>query len=283
MTGQVYKVHTDSYSVKINENIIKCGARGILKRRGDGISVGDFVEVDNGTIIRVLDRKNKFIRPNVANIDYVAAVVSPTPKPDFYLIDKLYLNAVKEGVDFFIVVNKCDIDDQLLNEIKSEYGALGVEIFCVSAKTGNGIEQLKNKLDGKLTVLAGQSAAGKTSIVNSVFGLELKTSEVSEKILRGRHTTTRSEIFEFDKIKIIDSPGFAVIDAMVDLIDLPKCYPEYFEVEHLCKFRDCSHTREPDCKVKELVDLGVLSKKRYERYIEIYDEISKRRVVYEKN
>ena len=199
MTGQVYKVHTDSYSVKINENIIKCGARGILKRRGDGISVGDFVEVDNGTIIRVLDRKNKFIRPNVANIDYVAAVVSPTPKPDFYLIDKLYLNAVKEGVDFFIVVNKCDIDDQLLNEIKSEYGALGVEIFCVSAKTGNGIEQLKNKLDGKLTVLAGQSAAGKTSIVNSVFGLELKTGEVSEKILRGRHTTTRSEIFEFDK------------------------------------------------------------------------------------
>ena len=82
---------------------------------------------------------------------------------------------------------------------------------------------------------------------------------------------------------MIDSPGFAVIDAMVDLQDLPKCYPEYFEVEHLCKFRGCAHISEPDCKVKELVELGVLSKKRYDRYIEIYDEISKRRIIYEKN
>ena len=131
--------------------------------------------------------------------------------------------------------------------------------------------------------MAGQSAAGKTSIVNSAFGLDLKTGEVSEKIARGRHTTTRSEIFEIDDIKIIDSPGFAVIDAMVDLLDLPKCYPEYVEVEYLCKFRGCSHVSEPDCRVKELVNLGVLSKKRYERYIEIYDEVSKRRIIYEKN
>ena len=181
MTGQVYKVHTDSYSVKIDEKLNKCGARGILKRRGEGISVGDIVEVDKNTIVRVLDRKNKFIRPNVANIDYIAAVVSPEPKPDFYLIDKLYLNAVKENVEFFIVVNKTDIDAQLLSEIKSEYGALGVDVICVSAKTGDGIEQLKDKLNGKLTVLAGQSAAGKTSIVNSAFGLELKTGEVSER------------------------------------------------------------------------------------------------------
>ena len=91
----------------------------------------------------------------------------------------------------------------------------------------------------------------------------------------------RLEIIE--GVKIIDSPGFAVIDAMVDIADLPRCYPEYFEVEHLCKFRDCSHTNEPECKVKELVDSGVLSKKRYERYIEIYNEVSKRRVIYEKN
>lgn len=283
MTGQVYKVHTDSYSVKIEEKLNRCGARGILKRKGEGISVGDIVDIENDTIKSIHKRKNKFIRPNVANIDLIAAVISPEPKPDFYLIDKLYLNAVKEGVEFFIVVNKTDMNADLFSVIQQEYGSLGVEIVSVSAKDGVGFDLLKNKLNGKLTVLAGQSAAGKTSIVNKLFGLDLKTGEVSEKIARGKHTTTRSEIFEKDNIKIIDSPGFAVIDAVVDLIDLPKCYPEYFEVEHLCKFRGCSHISEPDCKVKELVNSGVLSKKRYERYIEIYEEISKRRIIYEKN
>lgn len=283
MIGQVYKVHTDSYSVKLDGKLYKCGARGILKRKGEGISVGDFVEVEKDTIVAVCDRKNKFIRPNVSNIDLIVAVISPEPKPDFYLIDKLYLNAVKEGVEFFIVVNKADMDCDLYTEILSEYGNLGIEVLSVSAKSLEGIDKLKEKLAGKLTVLAGQSAAGKTSIVNASFNLELKTGEVSEKIARGRHTTTRSEIFECGEIRLIDSPGFAVIDAMVDLQDLPKCYPEYFEVEHLCKFRGCVHISEPDCKVKELVELGVLSKKRYDRYIEIYDEISKRRIIYEKN
>ena len=115
-----------------------------------------------------------------------------------------------------------------------------------------------------------------------MFNLQLKTGEMS-KILRGKHTTTRSEIFEQDNIRIIDSPGFAVIDAMVELDELSSCYPEYVEVENQCKFRGCSHVNEPQCKVKELVSLGVLSKNRYERYVEIYNEISKRRIVYEKN
>ena len=283
MTGQVYKAHTDSYSVKCGNQLHKCVARGILKRRGNDIAVGDLVEFENGVIKAVHERKNRFIRPNVSNIDLIVAVVSPEPKPDFYLLDKLYVNAVKENVEFLIVVNKSDIDDTLYKNIVSEYNGLGIDILCVCAKSGLGIDALKNKLKDKLTVLAGQSAAGKTSIVNTSFGLELKTGEVSEKIARGRHTTTRSEIFEFGEIRLIDSPGFAVIDAMVELDELPRCYPEYAEVEHECKFRGCSHISEPQCKVKELVDNGTLSKSRYQRYIEIYEEISKRRIIYEKN
>lgn len=283
MTGQVYKAHTDSYSVKCGNQLYKCVARGILKRRGNDIAVGDLVEFENGVIKAVHERKNRFIRPNVSNIDLIVAVVSPEPKPDFYLLDKLYVNAVKENVEFLIVVNKSDIDDTLYKNIVSEYSGLGIDILCVCAKSGLGIDALKNKLKNKLTVLAGQSAAGKTSIVNTSFGLELKTGEVSEKIARGRHTTTRSEIFEFGEIRLIDSPGFAVIDAMVELDELPRCYPEYVEVEHECKFRGCSHISEPQCKVKELVDNGTLSKSRYQRYMEIYEEISKRRIIYEKN
>ena len=283
MLGQVYKAHTDSYQVCVEGKLYNCKARGVLKVKGNGIAVGDFVNVENNTIISVCERKNKFIRPNVANIDLVVAVVSPEPKPDFYLIDKLLLNCVKEGVDFAIVTNKSDISYALFNEISKEYNDLGVDIISVCAKTNEGVKELKSKLNGKLCVLAGQSAVGKTSIINAMFDLNLKTGDLSEKISRGKHTTTRSEIFEYGDIKIIDSPGFAVIDAMVELDELPNCYPEYLQVANECKFRGCSHISEPECRVKQLVELGVLSKTRYERYKEIYNEISKRRIIYEKN
>ncbi len=283
MQGQVYRASSDSYSVKVNDKIIKCRARGVLKIKSDGISVGDYVEVKDDLIVSVLPRKNKFVRPNVANVDLVVAVISPEPKPDFYLIDKLYLNAVKEDVDFVIAVNKTDVDSLLFNKIKNEYGKLGINVFSVCAQNGDGIDYLKNLVVGKLTVLAGQSAVGKTSIVNTTFNLNLKTGAVSDKILRGKHTTTKSEIFEINGVKLIDSPGFAVIDAMVTAEELPDCYPEYALVSSDCKFRGCKHVSEPDCKVKELVKKGELSSERYDRYVEIYKELSNRRAVYEKN
>ena len=283
MIGQVYKVHTDSYSVKCGEQLYQCGARGVLKKRGEGILVGDIVNVENQTIVSVQKRKNRFVRPNVANVDLVVAVVSPQPKPDFFILDKLYLNAVKEDVEFIIVVNKVDVSDLLLKQVLLEYGNLGVQILELSTKTQSGIKQLISKLQGKLTVLAGQSAVGKTSIVNALFGLDMKTGDLSEKIERGKHTTTRSEIFEKENLKLIDTPGFAVIDAMLGLEDLPLCYPEYFNVSEKCRFRGCTHVNEPGCEVKRLVEAGELSLKRYERYVEIYKEISIRRNIYEKH
>lgn len=283
MVGQVYKAHSNKYQVKCGEKLYTCGARGVLKIKSDGICVGDFAEFEKGVITRVLQRKNRFIRPSVTNVDVIVAVVSPLPKPDFYLIDKLLISAIKEDVDFIIAVNKPDIDDTLINSVKSEYGGLGFPIIEVSAKNGKCIDKLKDMLKGRLSVLAGQSAAGKTSIINSMFNLDLRTGDLSEKIARGKHTTTRSEIFEFGEYKIVDSPGFAVIEAMVTLDQLPECYPEYFEVSKDCKFRGCSHVSEPDCKVKELVESGKLSKNRYVRYVEIYNEISKRREIYEKD
>ena len=281
--GQVYKVHTNKYFVKVKENLVQCDARGLLKIKSDGILVGDFVEIEKTTIVKVLERKNRFIRPNVSNVDSVVAVISPEPKPDYFLIDKLSVNALKEDVEFVLVVNKSDIDAKLFDEIKDEYSNANVKIFSVSSKTGEGIEDLKSYLGGKLSVFAGQSAVGKTSITNSMFSLQLKTGDLSQKIVRGKHTTTRSEIFECDNVRIIDSPGFAVIDADVELDDLRIFYPEYLEVANLCKFRGCAHVSEPNCKVKEMVENGVLSKKRYDRYVQIYKEIQSRRISYEKD
>lgn len=283
IVGQVYKAHSNKFWVKTRDGLIKCDARGLLKIKSDKILTGDFVEVENNTILSVKPRKNRLIRPSVANIDLIVAVLSPQPKPDYYLIDKLLINAIKENIDFCIVLNKNDIESDIYQDVVKEYSNLGFRILSVSSTNGKGLDKLKELLNGKLSVFAGQSAVGKTSITNAMFNLDLKTGEVSEKIERGRHTTTRSEIFEYEGIRVIDSPGFAVIDADVSVDDLPQCYPEYFEVTSECKFRGCSHVNEPNCKVKELVNNGVFSKNRYERYIEIYNEIKNRRTIYEKN
>lgn len=283
MQGQIYKLHSNFYTIKCDDEFYSCGARGVLKIKSDGLCVGDYVEFDGKAITKVFERKNRFIRPSVSNIDAVVIVVSPAPAPDFYLIDKLILNSVKEDVEIVILVNKTDVDGKIFDKIKSEYQALNVKILPICVYENKGVEQVKDLLRGKLSVLAGQSAVGKTSLINLLFGLNNKTGELSDKIVRGRHTTTRSEIFEKDDIKLIDSPGFAVIDADVSKEEFPECYPEYLEVSNQCKFRGCTHTSEPQCKVKELVEKGILSKDRYERYVEIYEQVSKRRIIYEKD
>jgi ribosome biogenesis GTPase len=202
LLGQVYKVQTDTYVVKCGEETILCNSRGLIKKRGKGIVVGDYVNVEKSVVTEVFKRNNQFIRPSVSNVDVIVVLVSPEPKPDFYLIDKVLVNAVKEGVNVVFAVNKTDVDESLYDEIVKQYGVLGYEIIKVSAKNKNGVEQLKNKLIGKLSVLVGQSAVGKTSLVNAMFNLSLKVGELSD-IGRGKHTTTRSEIFEYDGEKYI--------------------------------------------------------------------------------
>jgi len=267
LIGQVYKVLTDTYEIKCENQLIVCKSRGNVKKKGEGIVVGDYVDVENGVVLSVKQRKNRFIRPSVSNVDAIVLLISPEPKPDYYLIDKVLVNAIKENVKVYFAVNKTDFDDSLYKEIINEYSHLDIEILKISAKTKFGVNELKEKIKDKLTVLVGQSAVGKTSLVNAMFGLSLKTGELST-IGRGRHTTTRSEIFEYDQVKVVDSPGFAVIDAEVDAEDFNEYYPEYFEASNACKFRGCKHIDEPDCKVKELVKQGVFSEKRYFRYKE---------------
>ncbi len=282
MIGQVYKVQSDTYLVKCQNETIICNSRGVVKKRGEGIIVGDFVELENKVIKKVLERKNRFIRPSVSNVDLVVLLISPEPKPDYYLIDKVIVNAIKENVRVIFAVNKADNNIDLYSEICNEYKDLGIEMLKISAKTGQGVDELKQKLKGRLSVLVGQSAVGKTSLVNAMFNLSLKTGELSD-IGRGRHTTTRSEIFEIEGIKVVDSPGFAVIDAEVSAEEFPEYYEEYFNVSNECRFRGCRHIDEPDCKVKQLVNEGVFSLNRYQRYKEIYLDLLKRRKIYEKD
>lgn len=283
MTGQVCKAHSSNFFVKSGDEVYKLCARGILKRKGDNILIGDYVEFSQGVITKVLDRKNFFVRPSVANIDSVIVVISPEPKPDFLLIDKLLINAFNQNIDVFFAINKSDLDDGLYDSVVKEYRACDIKFLKISAKDRSGTDDLKSLLKGRLNLLAGQSAVGKTSLVNALFGLELKTGELSEKILRGRHTTTYSEIHEYDGVRIIDSPGFAVIEAEIAADGLPSLYPEFCAYSENCRFRSCTHINEPDCKVKEAVSSGLISESRYGRYLEIYSESTKRRNKNERN
>lgn len=280
MKGQVFKVMADQFDVYLdNGNLLRCKARGILKSKRDmGISVGDYCQVEDGVITKIFDRKNKFIRPNVSNVDVVLIVCAVNPEPDYLLIDKVIINAINKDVEVIIAVNKCDQDSSLFDKINKEYSPLNVKVLKTSTISNYGMDNLKRELKGKTVVFAGQSAVGKTSIVNSIFNLNLKTGDLSEKIVRGKHTTTYSQIFIKDDIKVVDSPGFASIDAdLISFEDLKDHYIEYVNLADGCRFRGCNHINEPDCAVKNAVEKGELSLNRYNRYKEIYSELKERR------
>ncbi|MBR5192111.1 MAG: ribosome small subunit-dependent GTPase A [Clostridia bacterium] len=279
MTGVVIKVNSNRYFVNIENQVLTCSAYGKVKDYG--IKVGDLVEIENQSIKKVLPRKNDLVRPNVANVDAVVIFVAPLPKPDYLLIDKLIINSIKLGLEIIFVVNKNDLSKSFFTEFCCEYKDVDAKFYSINTIDGFGIDDIKNELKGKLSVLAGQSAVGKTSFINALFNLELKTGELSEKIGRGKHTTTSSKIYQQDGIKVIDSPGFAVIYASVTHKDVQEYYLEYLELAPNCKFRGCKHIEEPNCAVKEAVEKGKLSKERYTRYIEIYKELLRRKENYD--
>lgn len=273
--GQIVKNHSGRYSVVCDGESYVCSAKGSLKIKSSGLVAGDFVEFDENlcVISKILLRKTYFIRPNVANIDAVNVVVALPPKPDFLMLDKLILTLISHNVEVIITVNKIDLGSEVYGEIVKNFSETGCEIIQVSAFSGEGVDVLKEKLKGKLVAFAGQSAVGKSSLVNALFGLQLKTNDVSEKTQRGRHTTTVSEIYDFDGIRVVDTPGFSMIKPDLLPEEVGLFYPEYFSRLPKCKFRGCTHMGEPGCKVVSDVEMGKLSKERYLRYKTIFNEL----------
>ena len=245
-----------------------------MKLDAGGIKVGDKVEFDGGVIKKVVDRKSYFARTGVANISCINIVISPLPKPDFILIDKLMVEARSGGAKVVITRNKCDIDDGLIDYCLKNYTAAADKIFIVSAQTGEGVDELENYLKGEFCAFAGQSAVGKTSLINRIFSLEKTVNSVSEKTRRGRHTTTSREIHFKDDITVIDTPGFSAVEILnVKSSDLDKCYKEFEPYIGKCYYIGCTHTAEPDCLIKDAVLRGEITKDRYTRYCTIYKEI----------
>jgi ribosome biogenesis GTPase / thiamine phosphate phosphatase len=262
----------------------ECKARGRFRKDGIIPLVGDNAYfLSDGFIEEIKPRKNELIRPRVANIDMAAIIVSAgKPRIDNLLCDKLIIAAKKEGIKTLIVINKCDISSPGdIYSIKQEYEK-ACETVCVSASTGYGLDHLKELFSGCCTCLAGQSAVGKSSILNALFpGLSLETGGLSKKIDRGTHTTRQVQLLKLNGFAgtVVDTPGFSSFDAVdIEPHELSGYYDDMAAYLKNCRFAKCLHTVEPECGVKDAVQEGLISNTRYMRYLEILKEIQEKRL-----
>lgn len=276
MNGIIVKGIGGFYYVKTADNCIyECKARGIFRKEKITPAVGDRVEIEvnnnNGSIIKITERKNCLIRPSVANIDALIIVVAATsPEPNLFLIDKMIVNAHKNNIEVMICINKSDLKNA--DEIEKIYTGAGYKVFTVSAKEGSGIDELMGVLKDRITAFAGLSGVGKSSLLNALTDYNAQTGKISEKIQRGKHTTRHVELFELEGGGyIFDTPGFSSFETEdITPGDLWEYFPEMSDAAHNCRFRGCVHINEPDCAVKEKLNDGKISLSRYDSYKEIY-------------
>lgn len=247
------------------------------------IHAGDYVRgrmVDPNTfaIEEVEERKNLLIRPPIANVDRVICVMT-IQKPDFdnHLLDNLLVVYDHVGCEPVILFNKVDLlDEEGLKELKKWteiYAEAGYDVVHVSARTGEGLEKVKDLVKGEICILAGPSGVGKSSILKQLTGEELRVGEVSEKTERGRHTTTGVKLLPFGEGSFIgDTPGFSKVEALqfVRKRDVKNYYREFLRYE--CRYPDCMHLSEPGCGVREALKRGEISCERYKSYLKTIKE-----------
>ena len=284
----VIKNISNAFTISANGKTYVASCRGNLK--SDKVVVGDKVAFElmeqKAVITKVLERKNILIRPNIANIDNLIIVLSPLPKPDYILIDKLILMCLDNDIKPIICANKEDLSSDFAQEVITQYKDVVLDVVSVSAKENKGIDNLTKLLFGKISAFAGQSAVGKSTILNALMNQSIAaTGEVSEKTQRGRHTTRHTEMFVLGKDSyIIDTPGFSMLNIPnITYDNLKFYYPDFSEFE--CKYTSCTHTKESqdECGIKQAVCDGKIDKDRFDRYNYIYNELKTRKKVYEKN
>ena len=285
--GRIIRSISGFYDVQLPGQVITCRARGILRREVNSPLTGDLVtisrEKDKGMVEAILPRRNSFIRPAVANVDALvvfAANVNPVTEP--FLIDRVAAIAGEQNVPVYLCINKCDLDPAV--DLQRIYEHAGFPVICTSAETGEGVEQLRSLLRGKLTAFTGNTGVGKSSILNRLAPqLHLATGEVSEKLGRGRHTTRHVELFSLgEDTYVMDTPGFSSFDTdQMDIIlkeNLQYSFPDFAPWIGRCRFDDCSHRKEPGCVLREAVETGQVERSRYDSYLRLYEKASQIKV-----
>ncbi|WP_079910328.1 ribosome small subunit-dependent GTPase A [Paenibacillus sp. 32352] len=305
--GLIVKALSGYYYVLSEEDelmtSIQCRARGIFKKRGVSPLVGDRViyeltENGEGTVTEILPRTSELVRPPVANVELVVLVFAVTePALNLQLLDKFLVHTESAGLETIICLTKHDLvaDDkdpetasqalgegaQGITEIVRLYESIGYLTVVTSAKRGIGIEPVLEQLAGRISVFAGQSGVGKSSLLNAMVpGLQLETNQISMKLGRGKHTTRHVELIRLTNGGLVaDTPGFSQLDFLQieEAEQLSSCFREFREYAAGCKFRGCLHLHEPDCKVLEAKEKGDISESRYEHYLQFLTDIKERK------
>lgn len=286
MTGLILKGVGGFYTLLSDGTRYVCKARGRFRKDGIKPLPGDTADFSyaggEGYLLSIHERKNCLTRPAVANIDQLLVTIALTlPPPDFLLVDRLLLQARKNAMEAILIVNKCDEayrEDyaEVAASIKA-YEAAGITVLSCSAVSLEGLSALRPRLTGKTSALAGQSAVGKSSLLNALFpALGLSTGGLSEKTQRGRHTTRHAELLPLSEGGcVVDTPGFSLLETdAIEPQELSALYPE-FQHAGQCRFPGCLHESEPDCAVKTA--LRPESAPRYERYLTILNELKESR------
>ncbi|HVJ50556.1 ribosome small subunit-dependent GTPase A [Desulfitobacterium sp.] len=289
ITGILLKGYGGFYYVYAEGRVWECSLRGRFRIQDQEFLPGDHVQIlpETGikaTIEKVNKRRNSLVRPTIANVDQaflVFALVSP--RPDLNLLDRLLIQVSEVGVKPVIILNKVDQAEEQEEDARTEnsvaglefYQNLGYDFLKVSTRTGQGIAEVREHLKDQVTVLAGPSGVGKSSLVNALEpSLEIKTGEISRKLKRGRHTTRHVELMVCGEGLLADTPGFSALYLpKMKREELAGFFPEFVDVRGNCRFTSCLHHKEPDCAIKAAVDSGQIEKSRYEHYCLFLEEV----------
>lgn len=281
-------------------NTVTCRGRGVFKNKKITPLVGDRVVYENtengeGTVTEILPRSSELIRPPIANVDVVVLVFSVTePVLNTQLLDKFLVHIENTGIDVLLCFTKSDLltetDDSVAHakemtstefeRITTLYEGIGYPFVTTSSRLEEGVEAILQHLDGKVSVFAGQSGVGKSSLLNKMIsGLDLETNAISQRLGRGKHTTRHVELLPLANGGLVaDTPGFSQLDFMeVEAEGLSSCFREFAAVAEGCRFRGCLHLHEPDCKVRDGVASGTIAASRYDHYLLFLTEIKDRK------
>lgn len=283
--GKIVKSLSGFYYVLSEGVVYQCRARGVFRKRSITPLVGDLVKfeannVTDGYIIDLLPRKNELVRPPIANVEQALVVFSvKEPNLSLQLLDKFLVHIEENEIDAIICFTKMDLltadERENLNDVANIYRSIGYPVFFVSTIEQDGFDTVKTYFKDKITVVAGQSGVGKSSLLNGLDpSLQISTNKISTHLGRGKHTTRHVELLSVAGGLVADTPGFSSLDlSHFNEEDLSLYFPEMKRLRGDCKFRGCTHLAEPRCAVKEALNSGEIAESRYKHYELFFKEV----------